>query len=96
MNCIFSSEKDKSLTTDHCKLQTLIYEIFNIKNSKAPEMLTDIFAPKEINYNLRNSTAQQDRSIKTIVYSLETISSLEPKITTFYQPNKKILYLLQQ
>ena len=46
----------------------------------APEMFTGIFPQKESNYSLRNSTALQGKSIKTVTYGLETISSLGPKI----------------
>ena len=46
----------------------------------APEILTEIFPQKESNYSLRNSTALQGRSIKTVMYGSETISSLGPKI----------------
>ena len=43
-----------------------------------PEILTEIFAQKESNYSLRNSTALQGRS--TAMYGSETISSFGPKI----------------
>ena len=61
-------------------LQTLAYEIFKVKNNMAPEILTEIFPQKESNYSLRNSTTLQGRSIKTVMYGSETISSLEPRI----------------
>ena len=44
----------------------------------APEILTEIFPQKESNYS--PSTALQGRSIKTIMYGSETISSSGPKI----------------
>ena len=46
----------------------------------APEILTEIFPQKESNYSLRNSTTLQGRSIKTVMYGSETISSLGPKM----------------
>ena len=46
----------------------------------APEILAEIFPQKESDYSLRNSTALQGRSIKTVMYGSETISSLGPKI----------------
>ena len=45
-----------------------------------PEILTEIFPQKENNYSLRNSTALQGRSMKTVMYGSETKSSLGPKI----------------
>ena len=73
-------EKDKSVTIHHRNLQTLAYEIFKVKRNMAPEILAEIFPQKESNYSLRNSTALQGRSIKTVMYGSETISSLGPKI----------------
>ena len=73
-------EKDKSVTIHHRNLQTLPYEIFKVKNNMAPEILAEIFPQKESNYSLRNSTALQGRSIKTVMFGSETISSLGPKI----------------
>ena len=69
-------QKEISVTIHHRNLQTLAYEIFKVKNNMAPEILTEIFPQKESNYRLRNSTALQGRSIKTVIYGSETISSL--------------------
>ena len=46
----------------------------------APEILTEIFPQKESDCSLRNSTRVQGRSIKTVMYGSETISSLGQKI----------------
>ena len=81
-------EKYKSATIHHRNFkrniivtsQTLAYEIFKVKNNMASEILTEIFPQKESNYSPRNSTALQGRSIKTIMYGSESISSLGPKI----------------
>ena len=54
--------------------------MFKVKQNIAPEILTEIFPQKERNYSLKNSTALQGRSIKTVMYGSETISSLRPKI----------------
>ena len=80
-------EKDKSVTIHHRNLQTQAYEIFKVKNNIAPEILTEIFAQKESNYNLRNSTTLQGRSMKTVMYGSDSISSLEQKIGTFFRWN---------
>ena len=66
-------EKDKSVTIHHRNLVTLAYEIFKVKNNMAPEILTEIFPQKESNFSLRNSTALQGRSIKTVMYGSKTI-----------------------
>ena len=67
-------EKDESVTIYHRNLQSLAYEISKVKNNMALEILTEIFPQKESNYSLRNSTALQGRSIKTVMYGSETIS----------------------
>ena len=73
-------EKDKSVTKHHRNLQSLAYELFKVKKNMASEILTEIFPQKESNCSLRNSTTLQGRSIKTVMYGSETISSLGPKI----------------
>ena len=73
-------EKDKSVTIHHRNLQTLAYKIFKVKQNMAPEILTEIFPQKESSYSLRNRTTLQGRSIKTVMYSSETLSSLGRKI----------------
>ena len=73
-------ETDKSVTIHRRYLQILAYEIFKVKQNMAPEILIEIFPQKESCYSLRNSTTLQGRSIKTVMYGLETISSLGPKI----------------
>ena len=45
-----------------------------------PEILTEMFPQKECNYSLRNSTTLPCRSIKTVMYGSETLSSLGPDI----------------
>ena len=50
------------------------------KKNIAPEILTEIFLQKENSYSLRNSLTLHGRSIKTVMYGSENISSLGPKI----------------
>ena len=60
----------------------------------APELLTEIFPQKESNCNLRNSTALQGRSIKSLMYGSETIYSLGPKIWDIFLTELKKICLL--
>ena len=60
----------------------------------APEISTEMFPLKESNYSLRNSTVLQGKSIKTVMYSSETISSLGPKIWDILPTELKKLCLL--
>ena len=82
-------EKDKSVTVHHCNLQTIAFEIFKAKNNMVPKILLEIFPQKEINYSLRNSTTLQGRSIKTVRYASETLSSLGPKVWDILRTEKK-------
>ena len=57
-----------------------------------PEILTEIFRKKESNYSLRDGTALQGRSFKTVMNGSET--SLEPKICDILATELKKLCLL--
>ena len=46
----------------------------------ASERLTETFPQKESTYSLSNSTTLQVRSMETVMYGSEIISSLGPKI----------------
>ena len=70
-------------------MQTLAYEIFKVKDNMTPNIMTEIFPHKESNYNLRNSTVLQDRSIKTIMYGSKSVSSVGPKIWDILQTELK-------
>ena len=61
-------------------LQTLAYKIFKIKNNVPPEILREFFSQRNQLNTLRNSTTLQGRSMKTVMYGLEIISSLGPKL----------------
>ena len=55
----------------------------------APEILTEIFPQKDSIYSLRNSTALQGRSIKTVMYSQKLYLFWDQKYGTFYRRNLK-------
>ena len=78
MDCI--KEQKRKVTIHHRNLKTRAYEIFKGNKNMALETLTEIFPQKESNYSLRNSTALQGRSIKTVMYGSETRPGLGPKI----------------
>ena len=78
MDCI--KEQKRKVTIHHRNLKTRAYEIFKGNKNMALEILTEIFPQKESNYSLRNSTALQGRSIKTVMYGSETRPGLGPKI----------------
>ena len=47
---------DNSVTIHQRNLQILATEIFKVKNSLAPEIMTEVFEIKEPPYNLRSET----------------------------------------
>ena len=61
-------------------MKILAHEICKVKNNMAHEILTEIFPQKKSNYSLRNSTTLLGRSIKTVMYGSDVISSLGIKI----------------
>ena len=52
---------DNSVTINQRNLQILATEIFKVKNSLAPEIITDVFEIKEPHYNLRSETSHFKR-----------------------------------
>ena len=56
----------------------------------ASEILTEIFSHKESSYGLRNTTALHGRSINTVMYGSETISSLGLKNMGHFTTELKI------
>ena len=72
--------RDKSITIHNSNLKILAYGIFKIKNNMAPE----IFPQRESNHSLGNSTALQDRSIKTPCMAQKLYLVWDQKCGTFY------------
>ena len=62
------------------------------KNNLGPEILKNILSSKTLLYRLRNRTVLQCRSVRTILYGYETISSLGPKLWVILLPEKKIFW----
>ena len=84
-------QKMVSVTIHHRNLQTLAYEIFQVKNNMAAEILTEIFPQKENNYSLRNRATLQGRSIKTVMYGSEAIQFGAKDMEHFTNGIKKIV-----
>ena len=50
-------ELDNSVTINQRNLQIHATEIFKVKNSLAPEIMTEVFEKKEPHYNLRSEAS---------------------------------------
>ena len=48
-------ERDKSVTIHERNIQVLLTEIFKVKSSVAPEIMTEIFKFKDYSYDLKNN-----------------------------------------
>ena len=70
-------EKDKSVSVRHKNLQSIITEIFKIKDNISPEIPSKVFL--QIRESLYNLTVNQDFLIPSSVRT-ESISYLVPKI----------------
>ena len=75
-------EKDKSVSVRHKNLQSIITEIFKIKDNISPEIPSKVFL--QIRESLYNLTVNQDflipSSVRTVYHRTESISYLVPKI----------------
>ena len=82
----FSSTFSEFLIEDKCvaihrqNLQTQTFEMFEVKNNLALEIMKNIFCFKTFPYGLGSSPTRQSRGTKTVLYGSETVSSLGQKI----------------
>ena len=79
---------DNSVTIHQRNLQILATEIFKVKNSLAPEIMTEVFEIKEPHYNLRSETTDFKReNVKSTHYSIQSVRHLGPKIWNIIPQN---------
>ena len=64
---------DNSVTIHQRNLQILATEIFKVKNSLAPEIMTEVFEIKEPHYNLRSDASHFKReNVKSTHYGIQS------------------------
>ena len=72
---------DNSVTTHQQNLQILATEIFKVKNSLAPEIMTEVFEIKEPHCNLHSEASYFKReNVKSTHYGIQSMRHLGPKI----------------
>ena len=72
---------DNSVTKHQRNLQILATEIFKVKNSLAPEIMTEVFEIKEPHYNLRSEASHFKReNVKSTYYGIQSVRHLGPRI----------------
>ena len=72
---------DNSVTIHQRNFQILATEILKVKNSLAPEIMTEVFEIKEPHYNLGSEPSHFKReNAKSAHYSIQSVRHLGPKI----------------
>ena len=72
---------DHSVTIHQQNLQILAEEIFKVKNSLAPEIMTEILEIKKPHYNLRFEASHFKReNVKSVHCGIQSVRHLGPKI----------------
>ena len=72
-------EKDNSVSIHQRNLQILATEMFKVYKNISPELLNDIFEPKESCYRLR-ANSFKTRKVTSVHHGTESLSFLGPKI----------------
>ena len=72
-------KKDNSVSIHHRNIQALATEMFKVKNNIAPEIMTDVFAPKVSPSDLRNNNSFKRRRVNSVWRGAELVSCLGPK-----------------
>ena len=79
---------DNSVTIHQQNLQILATEIFKVKNSLAPEIMTEVFEIKEPHYNLHSEASHFKReNVKSTHYGIQSMRHLGPKIWNIVPQN---------
>ena len=79
---------DNSVTIHQQNLQILATEIFKVKNSLAPEIMTEVFETKEPHYNMRSEASHFKReSVKPTLYGIQSVRQLGAKIWNIISQN---------
>ena len=79
---------DNSVIIDQQNLQILATKILKVKNSLAPEIMTEVFEIKETHYNLRSEASHFKReNVKPTHYGIQSVRHLGPKIWNIVPQN---------
>ena len=79
---------DNSVIIHQQNLQILETEIYKVKNSLAPEIMTELFEIKEPHYNLCSEASHFKREkIKSTHYGIQSVRHLGPKIWNIVPQN---------
>ena len=73
-------KKDKSVTIHHRNIQSLVIELFKVKQNLSDSMLCKIFQIRLISYNLRSQTYFIRRNASTSQYGLNSMRCFASKV----------------
>jgi len=88
-------QNNKDIRNHHRNIQTLMIEIFKIKNELAPPIMENMFERRSTNYNLRNFQEFLTERKKTVNYGLETLSYRAPQLWSLLPESIKQLDSLE-
>ena len=75
--------------------EMLVTEIFKVKNSLAPEIMTDVFEIKEPHYNLRSEASHfKTEEVKSTYYGIQSVQYLGPKMWNIVPQNVREFHSL--
>ena len=78
---------DNSVTIYQRNLQILATEIFKVKSSLAPEIITEVFEIKETHYNLHSEASHfKKENVKSTHYDIQSVRHFGPKIWNIVPP----------
>ena len=81
---------DNSVIIDQRNLQILATNIFKVKNSLAPEIMTEVFEIKGPHFNLRSEASHFKReNVKSTHYGIQSTRHLGPKIWNMATQNNR-------
>ena len=73
-------ETDNSVSVHNRNIQCLAIELYKVFNDICPDIMKDVFPlSASSNYDIRSSRTFTTRSVKTVYYAIESLSSLAPK-----------------
>ena len=89
-------QNSNDICNHHRNIQTLLIEVFKIKNELAPPIMDSMFARRENPYNLRNFREFEMERKTTVKYGIESISYRSPQLWELLPEDLKSMSSLSQ
>ena len=71
-------KKDKSVSSLHKNIRLIAIELYKVKNNLSTQLISEIFNPRNIDYNLRSQTDFNEDPVNTVYYGLKPFRYLAP------------------